>query len=233
MDEESWIVWIIVLGIAILVLFLMDITTGNIKSTPNKDYFVHNVISTNAPVKTADITDYQYQALEPVKKLATSQVPPPQLRRQLKEQVQRPMKVKQPQPKFQLVPTQDDANYGKMFWTFGIVGNSKLDWSRPIREVVYTHIPVQPGSKQAACLIKPTGILYHKERLPLLSTGGHKAQVHFVHPAGYKVPVDAYIGVIDKEGSIGLAIDLRQSVMPTSWYKEGSFILFRGRDCSA
>ncbi len=138
--------------------------------------------------------------------------------------------TKKPVPRvgneFLLVPVPKDPSYGAMFWAFKITGSPSANWPGQLRTVLTAALPIVPGSPEAACVMQPIGITTTK-----VARGMKPAHVYFVHPSGYKVPVDAKVGT-DGKKSMLVSIDLRQGVLPASWYREGTFVLFKGKDCA-
>lgn len=235
MDSESWTVWVLVLGIAILVLLLMDVAASSKRLQPDVDFFARSVVSNNTRTNIPNQQAFPVERTIPIQKTVTE-----------KEQFQRqPHQIKDnmpyqtvPQPRgpsFALIPVKDDPNYGPVFWTFRVIGSPDANWTTPLRSVLTASLPIPPTSHEAACLFKPVGNMYgpHDAIVPLISKGGAPVHVYFVHPSGYKVPVDARIGAAPDGQSLIITIDLKQSVLPASWYKDGSFTMFRGKDCTA
>lgn len=210
MDSDSWTLWVLVLGIAILVLMILD---GSPKRSRSSDkYFTSPLISSDSAPKPPP------QPIKPI--------PRPVMQRQ----VALPKPSVRPAPRvgpdFILVPVPNDARFGSMFWTFKVTGSPSANWSTPLRGVLSATLPIAPGSTEAACVLQPTGIV--TKGVP---RGMKPAHVFFIHPNGYKVPVDAKLGT-DGIASMNLTIDMKQGVLPAALYREGTFVLFKGKDCS-
>lgn len=143
-------------------------------------------------------------------------------------QTQKPVQAAVPRagPEFLLVPVPNDRSFGALFWTFKVTGSPSANWSGQLRTVLTAALPIGPGSTEAACVMQPIGITTTR-----VERGMKSAHVYFVHPSGYKVPVDAKLGT-DGVKSMLITIDLRQGVLPASWYREGTFVLFKGKDCA-